>query len=71
MVLVIIVIVDVDVAVCDGGGFFDDATVFVGGLVLFLARYVSVRIRFDAYARMRNMMSGWILRIRLNQLYSL
>ena len=47
MVLVIIVIVDV--AVCDGGGFFDDATVFVGGLVLFLARYVSVRIRRYAY----------------------
>lgn len=69
MVLVIIVIVDV--AVCDGGGFFDDATVFVGGLVLFLARYVSVRIRRYAYVLRRNMMSGWILRIRLNQLYSL
>ena len=68
MVLVIVV---VDVAVSDGGSFLDDATVFVGGLVLFLARYVSVRIRFDAYARMRNMMSGWILRVRLNQLYSL
>ena len=68
MVLVIVV---VDVAVCDGGSFLDDATMFVGGLVLFFARYVSVRIRFDAYACMRNMMSGWILRVRLNQLYSL
>ena len=67
MVLVIVV---VDVAVSDGGSFLDDATMFVGGLVLFLARYVSVRIRFDAYACMRNMMSGWISKVRLNQLYS-
>ena len=68
MVLVIVV---VDVAVSDGGSFLDDATMFVGGLVLFLARYVSVRIHFDAYACVRNMMSGWISGVRLNQLYSL
>ena len=43
MVLVIVV---VDVAVSDGGSFLDDATMFVGGLVLFLARYVSVRIQY-------------------------